>query len=228
MADSCRDTTCGPGEKIGTDGVCHEIGDYADDGEMCKVETRIKTPNSQTNCCIDGVQDSWGNCCDTTTGEIIEVTYSTDQGYYPDTISGTIESKDICVPKDTSVKYVLTFEPDTITYYPEGTNMLICLGTMTEDAGDTTVEGFPSGDTLTCDGQYIVITSNGMYYSPQNASTYPTLSYQTDDGATTCTLTYDGTTWEWSSTGTTQCATINNTTTLGEDYHYRVTYKNPE
>lgn len=197
-ADSCRDTTCGPGERTNADGICYPLSDIANDGEICKAANRIKTGfnGTETNCCQQDSQDAFGNCCDTTTGQLYQLMYSTESGYYPNGVTdGT--SKKICIPKGQNVQYVLTFEPTSgDNYYVNGTNLLVCLGNIDENQTGNTNTAFPSGDTLTCNGQFLAISESGMYYSPTDARIYPTLSYKTDEGAKNCTLKYTANGWQ--------------------------------
>ena len=221
ISDSCRDTSCGPGYRPGENGVCYAYSDFANDGLRCKTEFRIQTPNNETNCCIgDNAKDSWDNCC---TGDITSLTYNEEVGYYPDgPNSDTKKTKNICIPTGSTIEYVLTFKPDDTAYYANDINMLICLGEMDgTQTGDTT-DNFPSGDTLTCSGRYLVITNSGMYYSPENTDASPTLSYLTKDGNTRCELQYDGgnQTWSWVKiAGTENCAEAFKTA-----HHFMITY----
>ena len=223
ISDSCRDTSCGPGYRPGENGVCYAYSDFANDGLQCKTKFRIQTPNTETNCCIgNNAKDYWGNCCNAATGTLATLTYDKEVGYYPDGPNNAT-TVNVCIPNDSTIEYVLTFKPDdTTTYYADDINMLICLGEMEDEQTGDTTDNFPSGDTLTCSGRYLVITNSGMYYSPENTDASPTLSYLTKDGNTRCELQYDGgnQTWSWVRTaGTEKCAEAFQT-----DHHFMITY----
>ncbi len=224
ISDSCRDTTCGPGYRQGENGICYAYSDFGNDNLQCKLESRINTPGNETNCCINGnQQDEWGNCCNFDTGKIETLNYAADVGYYPNGVPVTT-TKQICVPKDSAIEYILTFEPADTTYYADDINMLICLGKMNDTQTGAKPSNFPSGDTLTCTGRYLIITNDGMYYGPENTVASPVLSYLTNNGNTSCKLSYDTETetWSWVRTaGNGNCA---ENYTQGTD-HFMITYE---
>ena len=224
MNDSCRASGCGPGERPGINGTCYANTDFAADGEQCKSDNRIDVPGNQQNCCLDGEKDSFGNCCDSTTGKLVAYTGTTIYSNEDTSITAPEKNSiNICIPKNAgNIQYVLAFEATDEEYYINDTNLLVCLGNINTNEKGTIQPTFPSGDTITCDGQYLLITADGVYYSPTNEQTYPKLSYIINDGATTCTFEYDGSNWSWTQTGegTTSCAA--NIPDASD--HFRITY----
>lgn len=221
LADSCRDTSCGPGYILDpASNTCFSRGDFTNDGLLCKdPEKRLETVNGETNCC-ETDKDSWGNCCGTN-GTRQSITIPTTSGYYPDGVTSG-ESMNICIPSGQTVQYVLTFNPSNPAYYGtiNSQNLLVCLGTV---SGSNTSDTYPSGDTLSCSGRYLLInTDTGMYFGPEytNAqlTTSPVLSYIRNDGATVCTLKYDTTaqTWYMEKSGDGDCSSMPN--------NYKISY----
>ena len=225
ISDSCRDTSCGPGERL-YEGTCHSRSDFTDDGLLCK-HNQFIIPDGKHNCCSDGTLDSWGNCCHSDSGKITEVKYSEDLGYYIDKNPNTGTSdKSICIPKNYAIQHILTVEPETNDgHYINEKSWLICMGTLDKNTNGTTNGNFPSGDTLTCDGYYLFITlDNGMYYYNESADSERIIrSYKINDGKTTCTLKYSSETgWKWEQDGTTgnDCAK-----TTPQDFNYKIEYR---
>lgn len=228
LEDSCRDTSCGPGmishwDPTTQSSVCVSRTDFTDDNEMCPLDTfwRIQIGNFN-NCCKSttsgevGYRDSFGNCClGNLTGRTINgVNWNTTTGYSnpnatptmlpinTNEVTGTVpENKNggLCLPE--SSKFVMAF-PLTGTYY--GNNdigFLFCTGT-TEGTDPTST--FPSGKTVTCNGNYIIVTKNtGRYILPNYTETLgnitqPTTNfYREAGGQNVCELEYKETAWQW-------------------------------
>lgn len=214
MADSCRDTSCGPGETFSTTkNQCISVEAISNDGTECESRNRIAVPGAQTNCCSATSKDTWGNCCGgVLKTQIAKFDASITDSYFAtlDKTQTTNNNYKICIPSETQINFVVQFAPSDTTYYMLGRNILVCLGDLS-DGGDTS-GAFPSGDTIECDGQYMVINlDSGMYYAPTPSAPSPNMSYKIDNGSTTCTLGYDTSTntWTWtqSGTGETSCTT---------------------
>lgn len=181
-ADSCRDTTCPIGyTAVEKDGVisCYSSANFTDDGLMCPVETfeRIEIQlegeeNIITNCCkkttadgdVSGKLDFSENCCQ---GEITTtvsgLNWDTTNSYFKPGTTTEIQNG-ICTKSATNT-FVAAAQIAGVKGYEDGTYFLICSGgeTSAEEETDT----FPSGQTLNCNGQYILVNkTTGKYYTP--------------------------------------------------------------
>ena len=207
LNDSCRSSGCGPGEVAGPGGICYSRDQFTNDGQLCSTDKRFTTPNGGENCCINGTQDEWGNCCDSNTGMLVTLKLSSNQAYYLNpTDSGS--DKKICIPKGSTANHIITFTPYNATdeqqHYIQETNWLICLGSIDNTDTETTdpTSPFPKGDTITCDGQYIIVTANGHYYSPDKPGTFVNMSYIPSEN-NVCNLQYGTSGWNLGETGCT-------------------------
>lgn len=217
-ANSCVDTSCGPGFRMhnitNNDGtsstMCVDEASFTADGLFCAVASgensdmeygiRIDVDGSKQNCCIASKQDKWGNCCES------KVTVEYDAGDANDYGGiGGLENAAVCVPNEnTNAEYVLTFTVDgSDNYYYTGSQYaLICLGNLSSSAGSIP-DGFPGGDTITCNGDYLIVdVTYGRYYAPKY-STDSTgggyMQYKLNNGETTCVYQYnDDSGWAWS------------------------------
>ena len=220
MADSCRDTSCGPGYLMDpSNGLCYPESQFTADGGRCSI-TAFDTPTAlEKNCCTADTTDSWFNCCTNGTVDIkikqYDNTTNTDYVIMSDLIKDgngkttdiTSNSLQICLPEGTkSAELVMTFSFDegrTNEYYTDsGTYLLICLdGTVISKTTDATFE---------CkDGTYIVVNRDtGVYYTPTNTGElYPMQYYHRANGDQECKLQYNTTnkSWDWISSITTAC-----------------------
>ncbi len=243
--DSCRDTSCGPGYISQWDSnkqtsYCVSRTDVSDDGLTCPTNTywRVPTTTDSNNCCrtptdndpVAGARDSFGNCClGKIQSSIQGVNWNATSGYWGNEnttsnipadsteVDGKIDQNGgLCLP-DTA-KFVVAFKPPSNnTYYgPADIAYLFCNGTMGNASDETST--FPSGKTLNCNGNYIVVikkTNGGTYISPQydnvDAITQiPTSFYRGDQS--TCTNGYnDGKgNWGWATNNGTACDTPTN------------------
>lgn len=188
--DSCRDTSCGPGatmrENVDGSFTCIPKTDQTDDGEYCPNTPtggiQYKTYGNTRNCCTKGTFDSYGNCC--ANGTV------------------TISNTKFCAPANTtSIDVLEVTNISDNNHYLDGTNYLVCLGTLEHGGASDATDTYPSGRTITCTGRFVVAhPTTGIYYAPNydindSPQTYPTLSFKYDNGNNTCTLTHNGTTW---------------------------------
>ena len=211
MVDSCRDTTCGVGYRLNAiSNTCMPESTFANDGASCQTSERFTTEGNEVNCCTSGNEDSFGNCCDTNAyaTKINYINESNKYIAYGDDATTLGDHRNVCTPQDVG-NVVATFEiPEDSDnpYYLPGMNVLICMGKVSYD--DKT-DQYPSGQTVKCDGRFIVLHQrDGVYYTPDTYdASYPKQTYKREDGNTTCTLTYDATTgWHWTSSTETSCS----------------------
>ena len=202
MADSCRDTSCGPGYKMDPEnGLCYPASMFTADGGRCSI-TAFNTPESdESNCCTsDNFKDSWGNCCMDRNHKIKIQNYDNSIDHdYINAIQDTAETNNelkLCLPATVqSAQLAMTFtgNQDTGPYQDNSQYLLICL--------DGTLKA-SSGETIKCEGgQYLVVNNKtGVYYVPTNPDSV-TQYYHRNSGQQTCTLIYDEEEqkWEWQS-----------------------------
>ena len=239
MIDSCRDTSCGPGysllEKDNSNrdtqhlvGTCVSHDAFLDDNNYCPdPDKQFTTPDGVKNCC-NSAKDDFGNCCGNG-GSAIQIdnfpaSTSITPTYYiaqnDDTNPGGLTPKTICTPsgKKGTVVAAFTYGNGNDDPYYHRSNVLICMGNVSY--ADPT-EQYPSGQTVKCDGKYIMLDiENGIYYSPYapEQTIYPIQTYKRNNGKTTCTLEFiinaNTGKWQWSSNNEPeQCSA-----TLGGDH----------
>lgn len=222
MNDSCNANDCGPGEIVGTNGTCYPRDQVTADGRPCSNASRYQTPGGD-NCCSDGEKDSWGNCCSANTGKLLSINTSDITGYYENGTATGGSTKNICIPKAQTAEYaLLTIDTATIneTYTPAN-SWLICLGSIDTTNAGSTADPFPAGDTLTCNGQYLIVTADGHYYSPDTPGEFVKLTYS-PTASTTCSLKYDATNG-WFLEPSSSDANCNPASPWGSS-SYRITY----
>ncbi len=242
MADSCRDTSCGPGYMMDPKtGNCYPSNTFGADGERC-VSSQFTTPagNGEFNCCndpdsIDGSSptDEWGNCCKN--GHIIEPIYNYDASggnyfIYPgESKPETNNGHKLCLPRNYNyAELVMTFNIDSTksenTMYPDGNYALICMTNTKPDSSSS----ISISNAVVCSGRYLIIEiEHGIYYQltsePANMTTKPSQYYHRDAGQQICTLTYDTEQkkliWK-TNIGGVACNTTDSTT--WKDTHYKI------
>lgn len=196
-ADSCRDTSCAIGfsPSKGDDGtiVCMPSDRVATDGTACPTPSELFTVGEKegatyTNCCPNNILDSFDNCCADT----------------PVNIKGS----KYCLPASSAngvSTETFTFNNNDV-YYPNASYRLVCTNGETTAGGDP-ANGFPNGDTVTCEGgRFVLVTTQYPYYvTPQYTewkrtpskhqkceegtlcySPYPAETYTGSDGLTKC------------------------------------------
>lgn len=217
-ADSCRDTTCPIGyTAVEKDGVisCYSSSNFTDDGLMCPPETftriDIKLEGQEstiTNCCkkttedgdVSGKPDFNDNCCQ---GEIAAsisgLNWNTTKGYFNSNNTTTNIQNGICTKSATNA-FVAAAQFSNISGYDNGNYFLICSGSDATTSTDQT-EAFPSGQTLTCNGQYILVNkTTGKYYTPPykdatDIGEHPENYYLQKGGVPKCLLNSDSNGW---------------------------------
>ena len=201
--DSCRDTSCAPGyrsyydEATGTTMCISEIN-ISDDGEVCPLQTfwRVPITNSLSNCCKSadnktaGFRDAFGNCCRFDTLQTVpNLNWKTTEPYCGssdnssqiDSVLGddtfNIEGVQtipigLCLPKKTTFVAAIS-----------STKFLLCVGSVSYENETTT---FPSGQTVVCDGYFVVVNKNNDTDTPAyefpTATTPPLYIYYNDHG----------------------------------------------
>ncbi len=184
-ADSCRDTSCGPGYLAYWDpdaqaSVCVSKSNMSDDGKLCPPDTYWRfNVNGYNNCCISnnntpGARDAFGNCCllgKTTPTKINGLDWYTQTGYYgPDAPTTEIKSSTNLgnatgkIPNTTNyglcipdnATFIMAFPSINDPYYGTGIGFLFCDGTKSEQVSEETQE-FPNGKTVKCNGDYIIV-----------------------------------------------------------------------
>lgn len=235
--DSCRDTSCGPGYISSWDSekqtsVCVPRSQLSDDGLICSSDTYWRLNiNGYNNCCrtssgsTGGARDGFGNCClgstiGAETNTIAGVNWETTTGYWnrnavstelprkTDEVQGTLapnKNGGLCLPSTS--KFVMAF-PLTDSYYGDsGIGFLFCTGTIRDITNQTST--FPSGQTVQCNGDYIIVTQDGRYLSPQykdsDATSITTFYREQEDVGGVCINTYSDSSWSWIKDSDQQC-----------------------
>lgn len=236
--DSCRDTSCGPGFTAYWDPtkqttVCVSSANISDDNQICPTETYWRfSVGGYSNCCKSdtdtaGARDTFGNCClqGTTINNIKGVNWNTTKEYWKATDAGstigstgapaTVEgvsgeiskAQGLCLPAN--AKFVVAVQLSD-SYYGSGLGYVFCIGNITaSDASDEL--GYPKGQTLNCDGNYIIVNKGtGQYITPKYNDTnqytpYPTNYYLEQDVGTQCKQTYQSG-WKWLSDSNNACS----------------------
>lgn len=177
--DNCMDTSCPAGFTL-VNGQCFTAASVADTGETCSSNNRFDIVVPGKDACCAGKFDAYGNCCldiDTsnTDGTIkkslagINIYASgTSTPYYGSFGSAT---GDICLPAgETKANLVTQFKGDGVdANYYNANNLyyMVCVGA--DDVtgiSDTTTE-FPGGQTIKCNGKFVIINNAaGIYMSP--------------------------------------------------------------
>jgi len=174
--DNCRDTTCGPGFTAFYDSENNTV--------MCVDENDVDSIGAFCPFKIN-IVDGYTNCCNTNKKD--------DSGNCCG--SDFLSADDICKPNNATL--VATFSiADGNTYYPAGNYSMYCTGTVGNNTGDNSV---------TCNGDYIIIKTNGQnrymgpLYDDNTPSTkhYETFMTQTNGVTTTHSHVYSDGAWKW-------------------------------
>ncbi len=204
--DSCRDTSCGVGfqsiwdEATGTS-TCVSRENLTDDGMYCPATSFNQfTPyNGTTNCCMPAVElngqkfngtftpttlwsaDSNTWCC---TGKVIR---SGDSPDFSNLFQRPfIAQKNICtsIPANSADTvnplFIAEITEDDISdgsknSYPATKYSLYCIGDTT---GSDTTDKYPSGQTIQCNGKYLLIDSDLHYITPKYSQQTGTEKYE--------------------------------------------------
>lgn len=205
--DSCRDTSCPIGTQLAGNGICQPSNLFTSEGMYCPYNNDNDDDNNNgntnimtifadgtdkfTNCCSNQTNTAKtmknNNCCYTPvinakTGEI--ASYKTSN-------ATTTNSLQICAPSEnaTNAHIVLT----TNEY------SLICVGTLS-GADINAADGYPSGQTIKCDGEYIMVYNNGIHNRPEYTETTtntPSTVYNLYYGTNSVRHKYNHTTRSW-------------------------------
>ena len=193
VRDSCRDTSCGPGYIL-YNGQCIPANSFTSgDTQYCPVPKywQFYVFDGFNNCCKTpdgamGARDALGNCCmQTPVPEIKNLHYDTNKAYFIEEnadrinaittrIGATTQNSasagtpktngGLCLPK-----------PITFVAALSTSEFLLCLGDITYTDTD---DAFPSGKTVECSGEYVIVDkTNNIYKRPtggtiQNISMY--------------------------------------------------------
>lgn len=183
---NCRSTKCPVGE-IETDAhFCAKEEDFTTDGEYCPAtnDLRIDVTDNISNCC-EGTKNS-KVCCNNTSSQ------PGQKPFFQTEIDPTV-SGDICAPTDTQSEIATTYTHDNVTY------TIICVNGKISSTNDTSL--FPSGQNLTCSGQYFLVDDAGHYLNPSDIGAKSTNKntvinyYIKDDSGTQCTYNHKSKTW---------------------------------
>jgi len=188
--DSCRDTSCGAGFTMTNNGHCYDSNSVSTYGEACTY--RFVVYGDKTNCCNTNAYDAWGNCCQdgNKVGEK-SATINIDNYYgaLPTIKNNQYTNQTICATTNTTL--IAAYTENGITKH------IICLGSIDTNEIGTKTATFPGGDTITCNGNIIIIDSNAHYYAPTpdtNISAEAVTSYFKDDDSIN-TYNPNDTTW---------------------------------
>lgn len=210
--------------------VCVSNASFSDDGLMCpsKDYWRVYIDESgYNNCCMTtegkaGGRDSFGNCCllNNLRTTIPGLVWKTNSGYYnhdgisstppklptsDSPMSGTVQDDKnggLCLPDN--AKFVMAFPltGTTDSYYgTEDMGFLFCTGNV---EGEEKTETFPSGQTVKCNGDYVIVMrETGKYISPNYYDSTPSSIldsfYRGNEGKSECIQNYNTDTnrWTW-------------------------------
>ncbi|MBQ8041886.1 MAG: hypothetical protein IJ273_00995 [Alphaproteobacteria bacterium] len=234
-SDSCRDYTCKPGYTYDTTAkMCIPSDNFTTTGATCDEthQYNVATINNTniTDCCNNGIFDSFGNCC--ADGQIITInttpTYKSNNDNADDLPDDLPKDKEICVPSDVeNAEYIAQYyiDPESTTAAADKgkTYHVFCLGGSVDatETGDTTM---PRGSEIECNGgDLIIIDSDGVYYKITAANKLTALATaKVAEGNATCELNIvftnnDMTTRQWEN-----CT--NNSTAITPD-NYKIKYQ---
>ncbi len=206
-ADSCRDTTCGPGYKQDEDGSCKDINGFSSDGEYCIGSNKGKfyTIGGETNCCTTVITESFGNCC---TNQAKRVGTNKTNSWWSSIINDTateapLAGKVLCTYNDKTPYVIAKYETKNDATTDQETIYIICLSNngMNQEcnANENNPKNFPCGTNIECDGEVIAVktTKDGTYYydpiDPTGENCAAAKSYYTSPTIGTCE--YNGSEW---------------------------------
>ena len=184
MEDSCRDTSCPAGFQRDDDsGACIDKKNFTTDGIACLsgVGESFATVTGETNCCMKGniyLTNSNGNRCvygaNTNSPNLTNPVYG----------SGSMEN--VYLKSDAqNYKFYAYVDVGGVNY------ALVCVGAgEVTDTSGTAENGYPNGKSVTCDGEWMLISANGYYMAPLGSDDYVRNYYYTDAKKTECKYTY--------------------------------------
>lgn len=170
---SCKDTSCGIGltsqstpeggqKCIRTDMLCS-------DGAECPtpdIKLYVTQSPEFTNQMPNGApKDDWGNICMNGAASVSGISSGTSNGYF-EPVTNTMN---MCVPTGGSGnEFGAAFMGTAGGYYSDGANFVVCVGGTITGDGINDTAGWPSGQTMKCSGQYVILNeSQGTYQSPE-------------------------------------------------------------
>ena len=230
--DACRDTSCGPGFIAVLDPetgatACTSEANLDGHNNMCSPSTlwQLEINGIMTCCKINngkaGSADAFGNCChlDKTKPKVNNLNWFATSDYYGSAgvnLEGSIKddgfgdtqtegnvptsASGLCIPEN--AKFVAAVNVTDDNYYPDGMIYILCVGDTSGDQ-DTTTDTYPAGQTVKCDGRYLIVARDGTnhYMSPNYEETGPRFNYPSKSyfagQASMCNLQYDNGTWAW-------------------------------
>ncbi len=191
VRDSCRDTSCGPGYIL-YNGQCIPANSFTSgDTQYCPVPKywQFYVFDGFNNCCKTpdgamGARDALGNCCmQTPVPEIKNLHYDTNKAYFVEAgidpiaaittrIGATTQNSasagtpktngGLCLPK-----------PITFVAALSTSEFLLCLGDITYTDTD---DAFPSGKTVECSGEYVIVDKTNNIYKRPTGGTIQSIS----------------------------------------------------
>ena len=217
QSDNCRDTSCGPGlvayfnnEQI----ICMSSDDITDDNQICGEDFPRITIDGFNNCCKNGNNpgklDTFGNCCllDETITNIQGVNWSATNGYWTNIPQSTAINNGLCLPNGAT--FVAAVNLDKSNYYKAGLYFIFCIGTV---SGDNITDNYPSGQTIKCNGDYIMINKDTEQYitppydNQPGQYSYNENFYREKTTGKKCIETYKNNSWSWKTENGTRCST---------------------
>ncbi|MDR1337731.1 MAG: hypothetical protein LBJ73_01730 [Rickettsiales bacterium] len=211
--DSCKDTSCAAG-LIPISGKCVSSTRVTSDTVECDVNDQIivedRSNPKWTNCCKfknasggfdKGELDYNGNCCEKTevlTGydKLVTESYWNEKGNMQENAK-----LKVCRQNAAGVKFMAMYF--TGTDQNKIKHVLFCRGTLTATALND--DSYPDGQTLNCDGNYVVINeATGAYVNPDYVSSENGLSepevysynyYNLDSENSVISCVYDSNSW---------------------------------
>ncbi len=203
-ADSCRDTSCGPGFQY-ANGQCLDKRGFTSDNVYCNT-SRIEPISGITNCCTSGITDDFGNCC---TSKQQTVATNITTGFLTDTATFAVNNiaapqLTICTNGKPAQIIAVTTDAKTTSDTPNKIIYIVCLGDISWTG--TSETDYPNGHKIKCSGEIIAIDtpykkpgtlfekpSSITYYDPTNGNCTAAQSYYKPNQNDKCT--YDGTKW---------------------------------
>ena len=207
---SCNGRACNPGEIL-SDYGCTLPEFLASDASYCPAPAPVSTERfniigdssvsytdgpwdgeNWTNCCAVGNRDGLGNCCADAMSTVTGYGFGALPLAPPDISM-------ICSENDTPSEFI-TMSYISITGYPDP-NVLVCVGGSVnwDDEVEVPEAGsFPNGDTATCSGKLVVIsTKTGLYLTPIDGAAveHARAYYNLVNGQ--CVFSGDAVTPEW-------------------------------
>ena len=181
MEDSCRDTSCPAGFRQDSDGTCIDSGSFTSDGIACRsgVGSQFYAVEGVTNCCLTRADvTKVDNKCihGGIERKIANATYGQKPDGFPTAVYLPTDGLVYAYVKVGDVNYAL-----------------VCVGGNVDEPSETLDGDYPNGQSVTCNGTWMLISADGYYMAPLEESDYVKNYYYKGEISTENTCTYNPT-----------------------------------